>query len=209
MRRRFAACLSAWRVLLPSCVLLGLLLGAAVPASAATAQIEIDRRGAIFEVQAHAHVAAPLKLAWSTVTDYESLPAFIPDITSSRILERRSDGAVEHLTLEQRGALRFLFFSRPVAVRLHIEQQAPLRVVAQHIVRADGAQDEVRSFDGTYRLEEDAAGTTLNYRARIEPAFDLPPFVGAMLVRSTLRAQFQALVDEIERRAVTQAVAPR
>jgi len=211
-RRRSAACLSAWLDLLLSVLLLsvlllgGLLLGVAAPVRAAVAQVDIDRRGAVFAVQARAHVAAPLSLAWATVTDYETLPAFIPDITSSRILERRRDGAVEHLLLEQRGALRFLFFTRPVAVRLRIEQQQPSRVVAHHVVRPEGgADDEVRSFDGDYLLEEDAGGTTLSYHARIEPAFDLPPIVGAMLVRRTVRAQFQALVDEIERRAGTLA----
>ena len=206
-RRRSAACPSAWLVLLLSVLLLGILLpGVVAPARAAVAEFDIDSRGAVFAVQARAHVAAPLPLAWATVTDYEALPAFIPDITSSRIIERRRDGAVEHLLLEQRGALRFLFFTRTVAVRLRIEQQEPSRVVAHHIVRPEGgADDEVRSFDGDYLLEEDAGGTTLSYRARIEPAFDLPPFVSAMLVRRTLRAQFQALVDEIERRAGTLA----
>ena len=161
-------------------------------------------------MQARAHVAAPLALAWSTVTDYEALPAFVPDITSSRILERRRDGAVEHLTIEQRGALRFLFFTRPVAVRLRVEQQAPSRVTAQQVARADGnAEEELRSFDGDYLLQADAEGTTLSYRARIEPAFDLPPFVGAALMRRTLRAQFQALVDEIERRAGAQGTPSR
>ncbi len=180
------------------------------PAHGADTQIDIDRHGAVFEVQARAHVAAPLALAWSTVTDYEALPAFVPDITSSRILERRRDGAVEHLTIEQRGALRFLFFTRPVAVRLRVEQQAPSRVTAQQVARADGnAEEELRSFDGDYLLQADAEGTTLSYRARIEPAFDLPPFVGAVLMRRTLRAQFQALVDEIERRAGTQGTPSR
>src|SRR5262245_58753650 len=70
-RRPSAACPSAWLVLLLS----ALLLGISLPGRAASTQIDIDHHGATFEVQARAHVAAPLTLAWSTVTDYEALPA--------------------------------------------------------------------------------------------------------------------------------------
>jgi hypothetical protein len=159
----------------------------------------VARRGASFEVQAQAHIAAPLPLAWATVTDYESLPTFVPDVRSSRVLERSRDGAVERLTLEQRGELRFLFYVRPVAVRLQVEQQEPTSVVARHLPA--GGDDELRSFNGSYHLSADSAGTTLSYRATIEPNFVLPPFVGALLMRHTIQAQFQALVAEIERRA--------
>jgi hypothetical protein len=182
----------------------------ASPAFGASAQFDVDRQGAAFEVQARAHVAAPVALAWATITDYEALPDFIPDMTTSRVLERRHDGDVEHLTLEQRGALRFLFFTRPVTVRLRVEQQAPTRVVAHNVTPAQGpAAEELRSFAGDYLLQAEADGTSLRYHARIEPAFDLPPLIGAMLVRRTLRAQFQALVDEIERRALVSAVPAR
>jgi hypothetical protein len=191
-------------------LLSGAVFALASPAFGAGAQFDVDRQGAAFEVQARAHVAASLALAWATITDYEALPDFIPDITTSRVLERRHDGAVEHLTLEQRGALRFLFFTRPVTVRLRVEQQAPTRVVAHNVTGTQGpAPDELRSFAGDYLLQAEADGTSLRYHARIEPAFDLPPFIGAMVVRRTLRAQFQAMLDEIERRALVSAVPSR
>jgi hypothetical protein len=178
-------------------------LGLALAASSALAageQVDVARHGASFEVQAEAYVAAPIALAWATVTDYESLPTFVPDVRSSRVLERSRDGSVERLTLEQRGELRFLFFARPIAVRLQVEQQAPTSVVARHLPGGNGS-DELRSFNGSYLLRGDGNGTTLSYRATIEPGFDLPPFVGTLLMRHTIHTQFHALVAEIERRA--------
>jgi hypothetical protein len=67
---------------------------------------------------------------------------------------------------------------------------------------ANPGQDEtyLDAFEGRYELESFGEGVRLRYVARIVPNFVLPPLIGTLAVRQTVRAQFDAMVAEIERR---------
>ena len=90
-----------------------LLAGCWLPASGA-AQVDVDaaRIGDLVEVRALATIDAPLALVWSTLTDYERLPEFIPGLKKSRVIARAGATA----TIEQSGEARFLFLVVPIEV---------------------------------------------------------------------------------------------
>ena len=88
----------------------------AAPVTAARAQatddsidVQAERNAGLIHVQARALLRAPMAVVWRTLTDYESLPAFIPGLASSRVVARH--GAV--VTVEQTGEARFLFLTVP------------------------------------------------------------------------------------------------
>ena len=153
---------------------------------------------------------ADRRTAWLTVTDYERLPQFIPSIRGVRVLAMSRQGAVERLLVEQTGDLRFLWFVRPVHVWLDVMHEAPEKVLARAVLPSgvSEARSTLRDFEGSYTLTEiDALRTRLVYRARIEPVQPLLPVLGSLAVRQTVRAQFEAMADEIERRARNGTVA--
>lgn len=190
--RRRSAC---WRLALAA------LLSAGLPAQAAN--VEVTRESDAFNVVASADIDADPSVAWDTVTDYEHLPRFVPGVLHARVLARQSDGVRQRLLVEQTGELRFLFFVRRVGVLLDVRHQPPTRVEARALPRAAPGHDEeasVTDFEGTYVLAPIAGGVRLDYRARFAPTFDLPPILGTLAVRQTMKRQFDALIAEIGRR---------
>jgi ribosome-associated toxin RatA of RatAB toxin-antitoxin module len=173
----------------------------AAPGSAADdVSIEADRRGDSIEIRARALIAAPPALVWQVLTDYERLPGFIPGLARSVIRERQGN----RLVLEQAGEARFLVFSFPIEVRYEVIESPPSGISS----RAIGGN--LRRMNGRYELQPAPAspGTEggrgavlLRYEGEMEPAFELPPVIGLVAVRSMVEQQFTALVAEIERRA--------
>lgn len=162
--------------------------------------MDVTRRGSAFEVEAVARTRASLEVAWRALTEYERLPQFVPGLTSVRVLRRSQVDGLERLLVEQRGEFRWLLFAQPVTVLMDVVHRAPTRVDARAV--ANPGQDEtyLEAFEGRYELESVDEGVRLRYVARIVPHFVLPPVIGTLAVRQTVRAQFDAMVAEIERR---------
>jgi carbon monoxide dehydrogenase subunit G len=153
--------------------------------------IEVERIGERFSVQARATLDAPAALAWRWLTDYDNLPSFIPGLTASAVLLREANRAM----LEQKGEARFLIFTFPIEMRLEVLESPHAWITA----RAVGGN--LRRMNGRYDLQPSGSGVLLRYTGELEPAFDLPPLVGTLALRSMVEEQFSAMVAEIERRA--------
>jgi hypothetical protein len=185
-------------------------LAAPLAAAAVPLQLDVRRDGDRFEIHAAVHVAAPPKLVWETLTDYEHLREFIPGVSSSRVLER--DG--NRLTVEHHGTFDLLFFARPVRLRLAVEHRPFTTIIARSLPQlADGGPPTLRDFAGRYELSVVRDGAVrLVYDAHFELAEPLPPLIGTlfgtMAIRSAIRADFEALIREIERRGGAQARTP-
>jgi len=192
MHRR-SAC---WRIGLAA-----LLTSAVTAAGAAT--VEVTRHGREFAVEATTQTRASLDTAWRTLTDYERLPQFVPGLTSVRVLRRSQVDGLERLQVEQRGEFRWLFYSQPVTVRMDVVHHAPTRVDARAIAAPGDDATHLERFEGRYELESRDDGVRVRYAARIVPRFALPPLIGTLAVRQTVRIQFDAMLAEIERRSVS------
>jgi ribosome-associated toxin RatA of RatAB toxin-antitoxin module len=153
--------------------------------------VRTTRAGDTFEIEARAVMAVARETAWQVVTDYERLPEFIPGLHTSQVLSRTAN----RLVLEQRGELRFLIFSVPMAVRMEVEER-PLEAVLSKVVSGT-----VRAMHGRYDLAAVADGTEFRYRGTIVVDLGIPGFLGEVIVRSNVESQFNAMVREILRRA--------
>ena len=149
-----------------------------------------DSSGAI-TVSASADMRVQPATAWSVISDYDHLADFLPNMRSSRVVQRNGD----QLVLEQTGVFGFLFFQQPIRVRLAVTELPPRRIVA-HAVGGN-----LKQMDGSYTLETLPDGRVrLSYAGRLVPDFAIPPVVGKLVVRKILARQFSAMVDEILRR---------
>lgn len=191
--RRPSVC---WRIALAALCLNAGCLGDGV----AAATVEVTRHGREFAVAASADVRAGVEVTWSTLTDYEALPRFLPNVKSARVLRRSQVDGLERLLVEQRGEFRYLFFAHPVTVRLDVVQRRPERVDARAVAAPGDDGTFLEYFEGRYDITPSAAGARVNYRARIVPREGLPPVIGTLAVRWTVRQEFEAMMAEIERR---------
>jgi ribosome-associated toxin RatA of RatAB toxin-antitoxin module len=182
----------AWllRLLMPAAALL---LNGVASAAPPAATLDVQRQADAVHVVARSTVRAGLRTTWDTLIGYERLPEFVPDMRSSRVLQR--DGG--QVLVEQRGSTGFGPLRRDFGITLSV-QEHPLQSVTARAI--DG--DFVR-FESTYRLRAgDDGSTQLEYDALIEPKDGIPPLIGVAVMRLIIRRQFDALLVEIERRAL-------
>ncbi len=172
--------------------------------------VAVEREGDTFYVNARASVAVDPRIAWDTITDYEHMREFLPNIERSKVIARQGT----RLTVEHVGQFPLFFFDIPVRVRLAITQQPYDRIVARSEPgEVEGVAQTLRSFAGSYDLAvitlERRAGVRIEYESRFELAEPLPPIVGDLfgtaMVTKTLRLQFEAMVREMLRRQASRA----
>lgn len=206
MRRRSVA----WQFALSA-----LALWCAAPhAGAAQINVEVSRDGLRFEVRAVARLHADIATTFATLTDYEQLPRFIPDVRSVRVLHREWNAdpaahgeaaAQERLLVEQQGEFRIWWFSQAVQIRLNVVHLNgdEVRAWLAPVTGIDGEVGRMVTFAGRYKVEpvgDNGRAVRLTYDARFEPQFHVPPLIGTHAVRHTVTEQFAAMALEIERR---------
>jgi hypothetical protein len=153
--------------------------------------IEVTRDGGAYRIRAVAEIPADRAVAWRVLTDYERLTDFVPDLQVSRVVAR--EGA--RVTVEQKGEARLWIFRVPIEVRFIAEEQPYDSVTSRAIAGS------FREMTGRYELLPQAGGLRLVYTGRLIPNFGMPPFIDNALVRTLIRRQFTAMVEQIRRRA--------
>lgn len=174
---------------------LALILLAWLPAAAPAAEaihVEAARSGTAVAVSAQAILKVPPAIIWSTLTDYERLPEFIPGMKKSRIIERRGPAAI----VEQDGEAGLLFFRIPIHVVVESAEYPP-HLITIHVVRGN-----LRQLQGSYQIEQGASAGehVLRWSGVIEADTVLPAFITVPLMRASIEDQFTGMVREIRRR---------
>lgn len=146
---------------------------------------------AFFEVQASGFVRRTQKKAWQVLTDYDRLHAFVPNLLSSRVLERNDAQAV----IEMNGRVGFFIMTRTI----HLVVMAAERPFsAIDITLIDG---DMKHYATHWELapltRNGASGTRINYSAQLEPVFFVPPLFGAALLRADVKQMLEAVITEI------------
>ena len=169
-----------------------------VAAAGADVAVDVKRESGAFSVEASAELEADVPTAWEVLTDYDHLADFIPDMRSSRVLSR--DGS--RAEVEQKGEARLLFIAYPIDVLLAVTEYPPYRIVSRAVA------GNFREMRGEYRLEPGprSGRVLLRYTGRMMPEFEVPPLLGALLLRRHVGRTFGALAREIERRHAGRAL---
>lgn len=167
-----------------------LVVWAAGAGAAEDFSVQTTRRGTVVEVSAYAVIEADYATVWGTLTDYDHLAEFVPGMRASRIVGR--SGA--DLIVEQRGESRFLIFTFPLEVTVRASALPPDRIEVRLL------KGSLKRLEGGYRVESVGAGRiALRWQGLVEPE-SLPPLLGELLMRASIRDQFGGMVREIERR---------
>lgn len=159
-------------------------------AQAGQARVKVDSGLRGVRVDASQVVYADAATLWNTITDYNRLAAFVPDMVSSRLVS--APGAPKRV--EQIADAGLFAFIMPDRVVLAMEEQPG------HSLQFRAVSGKVASMSGEWRIVGERAPVTLYYRAHVLPLTPLPPLVSDYFIESEVRARFEAVGNEAERR---------
>lgn len=160
------------------------------PLAVADNEVSVQRSGASFTVDVTLFTPVPPALAWAVLTDFDHMASFVPNLSSSQVLER-SDTL---LKVAQKGVARYGFFS------VNLESVREISLSPQYEIRAHNVSGNVKSLDSVLQLQAEGSGTRLHYHAEVVPGFWFPPLIGPSLVRHETAEQFSAMLREMLRR---------
>ncbi len=167
------------------------LLLASSCAQAGNARIKANSGLAGVKVEATQELQTDAHTLWGTLTDYNRLATFIPDMVSSRIIS--APGAPKRV--EQIGDSGMFAFIMPDQVVLALEETPNSQI------RFRAITGKLISMTGEWRIVGDKAPVTLIYRAHIVPLSPIPPLGSGYFVEDEVRTRFEAVGREAERRS--------
>lgn len=149
---------------------------------------------AFFKMDAAGFARATPQQVWQVLTDYESLPQFVPNLSSSKIVSRSE----KEIILEQNGKAGFLFLTRNVHITVRVVEQ-PFSAVDIALVKGDMKHYMAR-WEFAPFTQNGISGTRIIYAATMEPDFFVPPLIASSLVQEDVRRTMEAVIAEIARR---------
>jgi carbon monoxide dehydrogenase subunit G len=162
-------------------------------AAAEAPRIAVVETGGAYHVTAEFTVAATPAAVAAVLTDFERIPEFMPDVTSSEVLSRTETG----LVVQQEAVAKFMMFSK----RMHLVLD----------VREDGGTIRFRdrcgksfiSYEGAWHLTGTGGDTAVSYKLSAKPAFEVPRFVLTRLLKRDAAAMIERLRMEIAARTAS------
>lgn len=163
----------------------------ATAAGAAASPVTVRETQGAFQVTATFTTPEPVAVARQVLTDYDGIPRFMPDVRSSRVVERSATGVI----VEQEAVARVLFFSKQISLRLDIQEDAGA------IRFLDRSGKSFTRYEGRWTLREQDGHAVVTYELTAQPAFDVPGWVLTRLLKRDAERLIERLQAEIRARA--------
>ncbi len=168
---------------------------AALLAAASADAVEITDEhfaadGGTYTMRLTLRLEARRQAVWAALTDYGGLAQLAPGIERSRLLQR--DGHQAEVKTVTKGCI--LFFCRRITRVEHLEEEPYERITAT----IDPARSDLAAGTTRWRLEPLEGGTQVTVVTEMEPDFQLPPLLGARLIRRGLKRDMVELLEAIE-----------
>lgn len=180
--RRFASVLLATAGLLISSV-----WGASI------SKLDVSQKADVYKVAVDAHVDAPPAQVYAVVlADFTHLVEISPDIFTSQLVKQVNARTMVVYT-ETRGCVAI--FCRTLRQMQRVTELSSTDIVAVTLPQGSN----VKQGTSSWHLTAEGHGTHLQWKATVEPAFWLPPFIGPALVRRVLQMQSEEFINGIER----------
>lgn len=172
-----------------------LLTGTSAPAEIiGGGDLRVRQEAGLYAVSARFDVPQAPALALAVLTDYEQIPRFMPDVTSSIVRRRFPGGAV----VEQEAVARLMMFSRRIHLILEVQSDR------DSVRFRDTCGRSFSRYAGTWRLEPTAGGgTSIRYELEARPSFDVPGFVLSRVLRRDAGRMIGHLRTELTGRSRT------
>ncbi|GAB2860388.1 hypothetical protein GCM10027277_31230 [Pseudoduganella ginsengisoli] len=144
----------------------------------------------LYEVNANGAVQAPLAAVWKTLTNYEKMNEFVPDMQSCRVLSRNGNEVI----IEQFGTAHFLFMSKSIHLIVRAIEQ-PMAAIDIALISGD-----MKHYESRWELQPLAdGGTRVVYSGKLVPNFYVPGILGTNLIRSDIERMMGAVLARIDK----------
>jgi len=152
-------------------------------------RIEIDTQR-MYEVSANAVVQAAPAAVWKTLTSYERMTEFVPDLSACRVLSRNGNEVV----IEQQGMARFLFMSNPIHLVVRALEK-PMTSIDIDLISGD-----MRHYEARWTLTPmpDTGGTRILFSSRLIPGFYVPGMLGTTMIKGDIERMMSAVMARID-----------
>jgi ribosome-associated toxin RatA of RatAB toxin-antitoxin module len=144
----------------------------------------------LYEVDANGTVQAPLATVWKTLTNYEKMNEFVPDMQSCRVLSRNGSEVI----IEQYGTARFLFMSKSIHLIVRAIEQ-PMASIDIALISGD-----MKHYESRWELVPLAdGGTRVVYSGKLVPNFYVPGILGTNIIRGDIERMMGAVLARIDK----------
>jgi len=152
-------------------------------------RIEIDGQR-MYEVDASGTVQAPPASVWKTLTTYERMSEFVPDMSSCRVLSRNGNEVI----IEQQGVARFLFMNHAIHLVVRATE-TPLSSINIDLISGD-----MRHYEASWNLYPipETGGTRIVFNSRLMPGFYVPGMLGPTMIRGDVERMMNAVLARID-----------
>lgn len=158
---------------------------------ASVSRVDVTEAGGVYRVTAAFAVSEPPDVVMSVLTDYERIPAYVPDIEISRVIERTATG----MMVEQQAVSKFMMFSKRVHLLLEVRE-------GQGIVHfSDRCGESFTAYAGSWMVSQHDSLTVIDYQLRATPTFEVPAFVLKRLLKRDSALLIERIKVEIHERA--------
>lgn len=184
-----------------------LLIAFAMPAMAQLPKLEVAVKRADagkdigFEVTASGTVRASPAEVWKVLTDYESMPDYVPDLESSKVVSRSGNRVI----VEQFGIARFLFFQRPIHLVVQVREEA-MSQIDIGLVTGD-----MKTYACRWELAPvpDTGGTHITYTGKLVPKFYVPAMLGTKIIRADIERMMHAVLERLDQAPGAKPLKPK
>jgi ribosome-associated toxin RatA of RatAB toxin-antitoxin module len=135
-------------------------------------------------------VSATQREAWDVLTDYDKMPAFLPNLETSKIISR----SPTRLQVAQKGGVTH----GPISITFDVIRDVALKPyseIVSHVVSGNLMQ-----VDGTTKIAAEGEATRITFHSVSIPNVWVPPGIGPSMIESETRDQFADMRAEIMRR---------
>jgi ribosome-associated toxin RatA of RatAB toxin-antitoxin module len=144
----------------------------------------------LYEVAASGTVQAPLPTVWKTLTTYERMNEFVPDMASCRVLARNGNEVI----IEQFGTARFLFMSKSIHLIVRATEQ-PMSSIDISLISGD-----MKHYESRWELFPLAdGGTKVVYSGKLVPNFYVPGLLGTNIIRGDIERMMGAVLARMDK----------
>lgn len=172
------------------CLMVFLLLSSLAASAQAGVKpvVSVEREDSQFKVYASIVLPVTPCNAYRLLTDYKSLPGYIPGMLKIRY-KRISDNRVN---VWQEGEVEVLFFRVRLVSSLEMEEIPDRRIVFKQ------SEGDLESYSGEWNLLKTQQGTKVSYNAAItlKPDYFIPAFLAKKVLENEVGKRFEAIATE-------------
>lgn len=176
------------------CLMIFLLLSSLTASAQASVKpvVSVEREDTHFRVYASIVLPVTPCIAYRLLTDYKSLPSYIPgmlQIRHKRISHNR-------VNVWQEGEVEVLFFRVKLVSSLEMEEIPERRIIFK---QTDG---DLESYSGEWNVLKTQEGTKVSYNAAITLKSDqfIPAFLAETVLENEVGKRFEAIAKEASAR---------